>query len=96
MSKKKNRKQMAADLAQEIEEWEEYLLKDLRERIEKNGGEELSERQLKKTVNDATCERMVRIVGRGDPERLRQRMRGMVQDIQKDSKARKYRFLHVL
>ena len=82
MSKKK-RKSISPELAQEIEEWEEYLLADLRERIVKNKGEALSERQLKKTMNgDATYERMVRVVGRGNPERLRQVMMRMVQEVQ--------------
>lgn len=76
--KKEKRERIAAELAQEIEDWEIYLLMDLQERIKKNGGKPLSERQLKKTTNgNATYERMVRVIGRGSPERLRQVMTRM-------------------
>lgn len=83
--KKKVRERMAAELAQETEEWKDYLMADLRERIRNNGGKMLSERKLKKTSNgDATYERMVRVVGRGRPDRLRQEVAKMVQEVQKE------------
>lgn len=78
MSKKK---QLSAELAAEAEEWKDYLEADLRERVAKNGGKPLSARQLKKTTNgDATYERLVRILGGGDPGRLQQLMLQMVRE----------------
>lgn len=83
MGKKKEQKRLDPELEQEISEWGEYLLADLRDRIKKNKGKMLSERGLKKTSNgDATYERLVRVIGRGSPERLRQIVAKMVQEVQ--------------
>lgn len=83
MGKKKEQKRLDPELEQEISEWGEYLLADLRDRIKKNKGKMLSERGLKKTSNgDATYERLVRVIGHGSPERLRQIVAKMVQEVQ--------------
>lgn len=80
MSKK--RKSDDLQLIQEREEWEDYLLADLRERIQENRGQPLSQRQLKKTKNgDATYERLLRVIGLGDRNRLERVMQNMVQEL---------------
>lgn len=84
---KKNQKQDAVDLAQEIKEWEDYLLADLRERVENSKNGVLSERKLKKTSNgDATYERLVRVIGRGNPERLRKEVVKIEQEVREERK----------
>lgn len=84
---KKNQKQDTVDLAQEIEEWRDYLLADLRERVENSKNGVLSERKLKKTSNgDATYERLVRVIGRGNPERLRKEVAKIEQEVREERK----------
>lgn len=79
MAKGKKHRTVNPELEAEIAEWKDYLMKDLQERVEKNGYKPLSARQMKKTTNgDATYERMLRVIGRGDPTRLERVMLEMV------------------